>query len=173
MNTFKKIFLVVLLVGFTITVTIAQTISNDTISKLTGERIAVKVINISDKGVTFSYPGETMTNTLSKNLIKEIKYSSGRIEKVSEMIVITSEKDWEKVIFTDLPSDVEGLVKKGEISKSTANLGFIYTPAKKSEEKLRTQIKKDAAKLGAHLVLVSPMIISTSYMLKGVAYGYK
>lgn len=170
---FKKIFLVAFLIGVAVTSTSAQIVNNDTISKLTGERIAVKIINTGDNSVTFSYPGETMTNTISKNLIKEIKYSSGRIEKVSEIIVINGEKDWEKVVLTEQPSDIDGLVKKGDISKSSANLGFVYTPVKKSEEKLHMQIKKEAAKLGAHVVLISPMIVSTSFMLKGTAYGYK
>jgi hypothetical protein len=163
-----------LLIGFAITSVNAQSSGNDTIFKINGESIAAKIVSVAETDVTFSYPGESMTIKLSKNLIKEIKYSSGRKEKFSEMVVINGEKDWEKVKLTTLTSDIEGLVKKGDLSASKTNLGPIYTPEKKTHTKLETEIRKEAAKLGAHIILLTPSnAASSEFKVTGVAYGYK
>lgn len=169
----QKFLFLAMLIFISMVIVKAQTISNDTISKINGERIAVKILSTSDKDVTFSYPGETMTTVLSKNLIKEIIYSSGRKEKISEMVIITGEKDWEKVRLTTLASDIEGLVKKGDLDEHKRNMG-IYTPAKKTNEMLEEKIRREAAKLGAHIVLLSnkaPAV--TEFRVSGIAYGYK
>ena len=173
-NQVQKSVLLALLILFTVTYANAQTASNDTITKINGEKIVVKIINTSEKDVTFSYPGETMTTNLSKNLIRDIVYSSGRKEKISEMVIISGEKDWEKVKLTTLTSDIEGLVKKGDLDARKTNLGPIYTPAKKTNDKLEKEIKVEAAKLGAHIVLLTNLSpSSTEFRISGVAYGYK
>lgn len=151
----------------------AQSVKNDTIVKLNGERIVVKIVNNNETNIIFSYPGETMTNTLSKNLIKEIIYSSGRKEKINEKIVINGEKDWKKVKLTTLVTDIEGLVKKGDLDEHMRDLGPIYSSAKKADKKLQIRIKQDAAKLGSHIVLITPMTDANGFRLSGVAYGYK
>lgn len=88
-------------------------------------------------------------------------------------IVVKSEDDWEKVILTQTASEIEGLIKKGELKESTVNLGVMMTPVKKTENKLRIKIQKDAAKIGAHIVLITPMVEGSSFNLSGIAYGYK
>ena len=90
-----------------------------------------------------------------------------------EIIVVKSEDDWEKVILTQTASEVEGLIKKGELKESTVNLGVMMTPVKKTEDKLRMKIQKDAAKIGAHIVLITPMVEGSSFSLSGISYGYK
>jgi hypothetical protein len=173
LNFFQRLFYLILFLNVSILTLNAQSAKNDTIVKLNGERIIVTILNINENTVTYSYPGESMTNTISKNLIAEIDFSSGRKEKFSEKVVINGEKDWEKVILTTLSSDVEGLVKKGDLSFNTKDLG-VYTPAKKANEKLQTQMKQEAAKLGAHIVLITPMTSNgVRYTLNGVAFGYK
>ena len=173
-NQVQKFVFSTLLIFVNITCANAQTTSNDTITKISGEQIVVKIINTSEKDVTFSYPGETMTTILSKNLIREIVYSSGRKEKISEMVIISGEKDWEKVKLTTLTSDIEGLVKKGDLDARKTNLGPVYTPAKKTNAKLEKEIKVEAAKLGAHIVLLTNLpSSSTEFRLSGAAFGYK
>lgn len=174
LNKFQKLLFSILLFGVAIANVNAQSASNDTITKMSGERIAVKVLSTSESSVTFSWPGETMTISMSKNLIEEIKYASGRKEKLSEKIVIRGEDDWEKVKQTTQASDIEGLVKKGDITGTTANLG-LYTPLKKCEAKIIVQLKHDAAKLGAHIILITNPLVEqrTRYTIGGVAYGYK
>lgn len=134
----------------------------------------MKVLSTSENGVTFSWPGETMTISMSKNLIEEIKYASGRKEKLSEKIVIRGEDDWEKIKITTQASDIEGLVKKSDLTGTSPNLG-LYTPLKKAESKILLQLKHDAAKLGAHIILITNPLTEqkTRYTIGGVAYGYK
>lgn len=98
------------------------------------------------------------------------KIGSPNSEKI---IVVKSEDDWEKVILTQTSSEVEGLIKKGELKESTANMGLMITPVKKTENKLRMKIQKEAAKIGAHIVLITPMVEGSSFNLSGIAYGYK
>ena len=135
-NKFKKLLSLSLLILIAITAIKAQTISNDTITKINGSQIVVKITNTNEKDVSFTYPGETMTNTLSKNLIREIIYSSGRKEILNKKIEINGEKDWKKVKLTTVANEVEGLVKKGEFNETTAYLG-IYTSQKKDRKSTR------------------------------------
>lgn len=170
---FKTPILLAFIFGVYSTSLNAQIEKNDTICKINGEIIAVKIVNTTTNDITFSRPGETLTETLPKNLIKEITYSNGRKEKVSEMIIIKGEEDWEKVKLTSIPEDVAGLVKKGDIQATKTNLG-LYTPAKKVKPKLEAEIKKEAAKIGAHIVLItSTTPEGMNYRLAGSAYGYK
>ena len=170
---YSKFYLLVILFEVVILSSNAQSVINDTIAKMSGERIAVKIVNTNENNVTFSWPGESSTTSLSKNLIEQITYSSGRKEKFNEKIVIKGEDDWEKVKITTIASDIEGLVKKGDITGTAANMG-LYTSLKKVEPKIHIQLKHDAAKLGAHIILITNPLTEqkTRYTIGGVAYGY-
>ena len=91
LNIFKKILISSLFMIAVVSIVNAQSTKNDTIIKLNGKHLIVKIVNNNETNVIFSYPGETMTNTLSKNLIMEIVYSSGRKEKINEKIKISKE----------------------------------------------------------------------------------
>lgn len=153
----------------------AQTAKNDTIIKIDGNRIIAKIITVSDNEITFSYPNETIINSISKNRIKEVIYSSGRKEIFNdkELIIINGEDDWEKVILTFIASDVEGLVKKGDIDISDQRK-MAFQSASKMEENLKEEAKSKAAKLGAHIIYVVAPITTDgiAFRITGVAYGY-
>jgi hypothetical protein len=74
----------------------AQT-SNDIIVKHTGENLNVKIISVDEK-ITFIYPNEHATQTIGKNAVREIVFSSGRIQQCSEKIVGKGEEDLNKEI---------------------------------------------------------------------------
>ncbi|MCK9638986.1 MAG: hypothetical protein M0R39_03680 [Prolixibacteraceae bacterium] len=164
-NKFQIFLFLTPLLGLSITNVNAQSASNDTITKMSRESIAVKIISMSEKSVTFSWPGETMTISISKNLIEEIKYASGRKEKLSEKVLIRGEDDWEKVKLTTQASDIEGLIKKGDLNETSPNIG-IYTSAKKAETKIDRKIRQKAASLGAHIILIT-VITVTSFNMPG------
>ena len=103
--------------------------------------------------------------------VQSIKKDKSAVNE--EVIIVKSEDDWAKVILTQTASEVEGLTKKGELKETTVNLGVIYSPVKKTENKLRMKIQKSAAKIGAHIVLITPMVEGSSFNLSGIAYGYK
>jgi hypothetical protein len=173
--------------------------SQDIIFLKSGDEIKSKVLEVTPDLIKY----KNVTNlegpiySISKGEVFMIKYANGTkdvfkitpvtetnisnirsVEKntatnVGENIVIKDENDWGKVILTQTASEIEGLIKKGELKESTVNLGVMMTPVKKTEEKLRTKIKKDAAKIGAHIVLIAPMMEGSSFNLSGIAYGYK
>ncbi|HYV94961.1 MAG TPA: hypothetical protein VE978_24515 [Chitinophagales bacterium] len=156
-----------------------EAIKNDTIFQLNNEVIICKVSNISEFEIVYSYIGESLTNSISKKQVKEIHFGSGRIQKFSQLIAINGEEDWEKVQLTTLPSDVVGLVKKGEVKgKAWGSTVEDMTDLKnRAEEK----IKREAAKLGCHIVLIQmyntvdgqAFVTNAKANINGVAYSYK
>lgn len=152
--------------------------SNDIIIKHNGERINAKIITVDEK-VTFNYINENAINTLSKNCIKEIIFSSGRTQSCSEKIIISSSDDWEKVIITTNPEDVKCLVRKGDITAS-ANNSWNFKSKNGVEQKAIKKIKQEAAQLKAHIVLLqdqtkqgASLFSGASSSKNGVAFGYE
>lgn len=191
----KDFFLKCLLL-ISISVLVKTTFAQDLITLKSGDEIKSKVLEVTPdliKYKNWSNP-EGPTYSISKGEIFMIKYANGTkdvfkianesgssnnqtaekkaVSAAGDKIVINGENDWAKVVLTQTASEIEGLVKKGELKESTVNLGVMMTPVKKTEEKLRTKIKKEAAKLGAHIVLISAMVEGSSFNLSGIAYGY-
>jgi hypothetical protein len=151
---------------------------SDMILLHTGERLDVYISSISDRTVTFNYPGEEVEYTRSKNSIEEIVFASGRRADGSEKVSVNGPHDWLKVIITDNPDDIEGLTKKGDLYvKSTATT--VFSGAQKIDEKATKKIKQRAAQMGAHIVYVQSQtndkgIRRANRSIKsGVAYGYR
>jgi hypothetical protein len=161
----------------------AQTAKNDTIIKIDGNQIVGKIFTISEKEIAFSYQNETIIYTMSKDRIKEVFFSSGRKEIFNdnvkndnkELVIINDEDDWEKVVLTFLESDVEGLVKKGDINVSDRVKNVLFQSASRMEENVTEDAKTEAAKLGAHIIYVIAPITTDGmeFRITGVAYGYK
>jgi hypothetical protein len=191
----KKIFLKCLFL-LSVLAIVESTFAQDLITLKSGDEVKSKVLEVTPDMIKYknwSNP-EGPTYSVSKGEVFMIKYANGTkdvfkiapestisksqaVEKNTiatkgDKKVIDGEDDWEKVILTQTANEIEGLTKKGELKVSSANLGMI-TPERKTEEKLRTKIKKEAAKLGAHIVLITPMAVSANYSLSGIAYGYK
>ncbi|WP_367916044.1 hypothetical protein [Leadbetterella sp. DM7] len=141
---------------FTLAVTMSgiTAFSQDIIRTHKGETIEGKVTEMGDRTIKFKYSGEDMINSLSKNLVSEIKFESGRTQKVSEKIEINGEQDWEKVIITNLESDVAGLTRVGEIMAKAQNNWSYTTNVGKLEKKAMDKLKRDAAKQGCHAILI-------------------
>ena len=102
----RKYFLFVVLTTFAISAN-----AQDKVVLKNGETLNVKVVKNDENSIEFQYPGETLLNVKNKREIKQIIYESGRIESINQGIEvpeIKSEKDWQKVVETDLESDVEG-----------------------------------------------------------------
>jgi len=151
--------------------------TNDKMLKHTGETLEVKVIKVGETTISFKYPGEDAEQTIGKFAVSTITYgTSGRVEKVSDKIVISGKDDWEKVqILTDR-SEVLGL-KKGEEVKGKTNGMFSYNTAASADKKATKRIKEAAAELGAPFVLMTSDK-SDGFGVKqsiknGVAYTYK
>ena len=127
--------------------------AQDKIVKLSGEIITCTIIESSEVSVRFSYEGETLTNSISTNIIKEVVLSSGRIIDYNEKVIIHGEEDWEKVKITSLESDVFGLTS-GEEMMAKASSGWSTTNQGKMQKKAMNKLKKQAASKGYHMVLL-------------------
>jgi len=152
----------------------------DTIFKVNKEVILGKITSITEKDVIYLYSGETLTNTISKNQVKEIVFSNGRIQKISELIEIKGEEDWEKVQITNIESDISGLIKKGDVA-GKANAFTALSSVNEMKEKAEMKVKKQAAALGAHIVFIKSYqsnqaqygLNTAKANISGIAYGYK
>lgn len=130
----------------------SQHASSDLIIKMNGDSLGGKITNIGPDQVTYTYPNEILTYTISKNGIKEIQFASGRIEKVNDPIVIKGEEDWEKVKIAVLPSELTGLKQVGRIY-AVGRPNFGRSVAKKEQIAL-DKARKEAASKGCHIILI-------------------
>ena len=175
----KKFLFLILLIGSVITSLVAQTIKNDTIFQVNNELVVCKVINISEFEIAYSFIGESLTNAISKKQVKEIHFGSGRLQKFSEITIIKGEQDWEKVQLTTFQTDVVGLIKKGEVKGKA--MGTALANMTKVKGRAEEQIKREAAKLGAHIIFIQTYNTTDSQPgmrygksnINGIAYGYK
>ena len=134
----------------TTSVVSAQT---DAIAKHSGEIVNGKVLRVDEYTIVFKYDGEDAENSIGKYAIEKVVYGkSGRVEEITEKIVVTGEADWEKVIILEEKSYIAGLKKAGEVRGKTGmiNLQTGNTGDKKAEKKL----KMAAAVLGCPFVLM-------------------
>ena len=114
----KKLLCISILLLF-IKISFAQP-ATDIIVKHTGERLNVKIISVDEK-IVFVFPNETANQTVFKNCVREIIFSSGRVQEISEKIIIKDKDDWEKVIITTDPEEVKCLVRKGDVRATASN----------------------------------------------------
>lgn len=133
--------------------------------------MSVYVNYVSEYDITYIYPGETVTYTTSRNVVKKIRYGSGRVEKITDLIIINDENDWEKVITTHVPSDIKGLTLKGEVTTRAAVFGGNL---KKLDKVAIEKIKRQAATMGAHIILIETKILDATnrILVTGKAYTY-
>lgn len=153
----------------------AQEAKTDKIVKLTGESLAVKVTSVTDRDVSFVYPGEEAVNVISANLVKEIDFASGRVQTLTTRVDIRTEEDWAKVTVTTLEGDIKGLVAKGDVVASVIPMTAFSSQAN-MDERAAEKLKRKAAKLGAHMILLTGdqgNVMGGKTVKKGVAYGYK
>lgn len=172
----KKIVFALMSLMFPLLVS-AQT---DVIKKHNGETVNGKVKRIEEYTVVFVYDGEEAENTLSKYAIEKITYKSGRVEEVTEKIVVRSEDDWEKVVVFEEKSYIAGLKKVDEIRGKTSLINFQTgnTGDKKADKKL----KMAAAAMGCPFVFMtaekttvgasSNQLGGSQVIKKGLAYKY-
>lgn len=122
-----------------------------------GEQIKCKVQDITETQVKYVYPGETIVNVVSKYGVEKIQFENGRVQQITDKIVITSDKDWEKVIILDQTEEVTGLKRVSELTKnssSTWSLSFTENQGH-YEAKAEKKIKIAAAKQGCPFILVT------------------
>lgn len=145
--------------------------AQDKIVKRNGDTLRVSVTKSTPDVVEFTYPNETTINSEYKNALTQVIYSSGRIEDCSsatKLATITGPDDWEKVLITNNPDDVRGLTKLGEVSGKSGWGGLAAQGL--GDKDARKKMKKNAAKVGAAIVLLQDKPDRFGVKLIGVAY---
>jgi sRNA-binding regulator protein Hfq len=145
----KTILLFILML--TTSFTFAQ---SDIITKHSGETVKGKVLRVDEYVVVFKYDGEDAENSIGKYAIEKIVYGkSGRVEDVTEKIVVSTEDDWEKVIILEEKSYIAGLKKVGEVRGKTGLINF--QTGNTGDKKAQKKLKMAAAAIGCPFVLMT------------------
>lgn len=85
---------------------------NDTIF-LNNKKIICSVNEITTDAVKFTYPNETLTNSIYKNTIQSISFSSGRIQKFNESTSyksVDNVSDFDNVSITRVEGEIKGFL---------------------------------------------------------------
>ena len=173
----KKIILLVAVL-FGLNSAIAQV---DVITKHNGEIVKGKVVKLEEFTIVFKYDGEDAENTISKYAVEKIVYGkSGRVEEVTEKIVVNGEDDWEKVVILEDKAYISGLKKEGEVRGKTGLIN--YHTGNTGDKKAEKKLKMAAAAMGCPFILQtadkstvganSNGLGGSQAIKKGVAYKY-
>lgn len=116
--------------------------------------ILAEVKEIAPDVIKYSYPSETLINSIFKNNVQKISFHSGRVQFFKESLAISEIKyvhDFEKVSLTHLESETKGLYKLDEVfakAVGTTTLSNITTVKERAFKKLKIQ----AALLGGNVI---------------------
>lgn len=172
----KKILLIALFfVGFAVNAQV------DKIYKHSGELVQGKVIKLEEYTVIFKYDGEDAENTISKYAIEKIVYGkSGRVEDITEKIVVNGENDWEKVVILEDKAYIAGLKKGEEVRGKTGLIN--YHTGNTGDKKAEKKLKMAAAAMGCPFILQtadkstvganSNALGGSQVIKKGIGYRY-
>jgi hypothetical protein len=147
----------------------------DTIIRLGGKKIGCNVHKINPTSVSYSKPEQSAVLEMPRKEIEKIMFRNGRKEVFNKPVLqMIDNTQWEAVLVTENPNDVEGLYKKGFI-KATASSDSRSPKAAKTSATIRLQ--KKAANLGALIVLITSSEMKGGYgeipgcELQGIAYS--
>lgn len=148
----------------------------DTIVKLGGQKLPVKILQVTRTDVTYQEIGGDEYKTMEQKQIQKVVYKSGRIEVFNKpLFEMVDETDWRSVIITDNPDDVVGMSEKGKVESESWTRARNKRSARRSAE---IRLQKKAANLGAIIVLIEKREAKggygevPSYKMSGTAYGY-
>ena len=163
---------------------IAGTIANaqvDVITKHNGEIVKGKVVKVEEYTVVYKYDGEDAENSIGKYAIEKIVYGkSGRVEQVTDKIVVSTEDDWEKVVILEDKAYIAGLKKGEEVRGKTGLIN--YHTGNTGDKKAEKKLKMAAAAIGCPFVLMTSDKTTSGYnsnqlggsqaIKKGIGYKY-
>lgn len=164
----NALIITLLLIPFLCT---AQLAATDLIVKLDGDSLHAQVLNMGLHDLTYSFPGETVTYTISKNVVEKVKFVSGRVERINERVSIAGESDWKKVKIAAVTADIVGLQPAGRVL-GIVNGPFGRSPERREEMALEA-VQRKAAEQGCHVVLIESRNIDPNNRLVITGAIYK
>ena len=142
------------LISFLLLLVSIHCIAQDEVFFHNGTIARGKVSEVTDLFIKFRYEGEDVQNIIGRAAISEVRFSSGRVQQMSQKIIIESEKDWEKVRIVNDKNEVYGLKSLGQVEKHSSGTWSFSITAGHFSEKTMKKIRKDAAARGGCIVLV-------------------
>jgi hypothetical protein len=128
----------------------------DTIYKMDGELIPSEVKEISEKSIKFSYPNESLTNTLGKSSVIKIVFRSGREQVFASELNVAEVNgclDWAKVQLSNIESEVSGLFKLANVGSKAKGM-TVHASLAKLQERAYDKTKIATAMLGGNLAYI-------------------
>lgn len=170
-----------LIVILLLAVTFITTAQVDKIYKHNGEVVDGKVTRVEEYTIIFKYDGEDAENVIGKYAIEKIVYGkSGRVEEVTEKIIVKDEKDWERVVILEDKSYIAGLKKVDEVRGKTGLIN--YHTGNTGDKKAEKKLKMAAAAMGCTFILQtadkatvgasSNSLGGSQVIKKGIGYKY-
>lgn len=127
---------------------------NDVIYLHNGQKVEGKIFKISENTVSFAYANEDAEQTLGKYAIEKVVYGkSGRIQNITDKIIVQSEGDWRNVIIIDNKDEIAGLKRVDEVKGKTAFIN--YRTGEGSDRKALEKLKKDAAAMHCQFIYIT------------------
>jgi hypothetical protein len=132
--------------------TSSKKVKLDTIIRLGGKKIGCNVQKINPTTVSYSKPNQSEVLEMPRKEIEKVLFRTGRKEIFNKPVIQMIDKtQWEAVLVTENPADVEGLYKKGVIRANASSDSRSPASAKTSAT---IRLQKKAANMGALIVLV-------------------
>jgi hypothetical protein len=128
---------------------------NDTIF-VNNKKIICTVKEITPDAVKFSYPNESLTNSIYKNTIKSISFGSGRVQSFNESSsfkTIKNVDDYDNVSITRVEREVSGLFKLGEVSSKAVGT-TIFSNQEQVKERALKKLKIQGAFQGGNSIFI-------------------
>jgi ribosomal protein L19E len=148
----------------------------DTIYLLGQRKMVVDIKGVRYASVVYSDSGSSEIKSIETKQIQRIIFDSGRKEIFNDKLVMNVEKtDWRNVITTENEDEVNGLYELGKVKGKSA--AGNRTP-KSAERTATIRMKKEAAGLGAEMILITKKEARggfgevPTFYIEGVAYSF-
>lgn len=154
-------------------------VATDIIVLHTGEKLYVDVIKIQLNDLYYTFPKHQEILEMDKRLVKKVYYKSGKIETLSQADEeIPDVGDYRKVKVTRDKKDVEKFLEVGRFDAKAEGSRRRNTSLRSLERSAEIILRRKAALLNAHIVLVIDQQSSMAFgevpstTLTGVAYAH-
>lgn len=152
---------------------------------ITGKEVLlVEVLEVAPDVIKYVYPGEKVINSIHKNAVEKIVFSSGRTQTFREAVAVKpvdGPQDWKNVTISRLEFEVRGLYKMGEVSAKAKGTTILSNMNRVKDRAFR-KLKIQAAMMGANVVYITNQDVEgnrfyddsgnpTETNLSGVAYS--
>ncbi|RYE25378.1 MAG: hypothetical protein EOP51_04320 [Sphingobacteriales bacterium] len=133
---------------------ITSNAQTDSIYLHNGTVVAGKVYKVAERTVVFSYENEEAQQSYGKYAVDHVVFGkSGRVQPVTNKVVVHSKEDWERVLIIENAEEIAGLQRRGEVKGKTAFVN--YRTGEGSDKVALKKIKMDAAAQGCGFVCIT------------------